>query len=222
MKLSLLCPSRENSSFLSHFVSNFLFTRTRSDVELLVMMDERDTWNRGFVACTEQKVRYFKDGSGKGRWGLNEYYNKLLAETSADWVMLVCDDFEFILDKWDEYLISGLEADHKWDPSRVYACCPRVRIIGSVCHVISRGYINAIGGVLSHHWAVDSWMNQVLEKLPPDRIWNTPVEVFDDYSHCKCMSGVYTPAPQPTSWLHEDKDALVKLQEQADTLRSRL
>lgn len=185
MKLSVLCAVRPNSDLLAHFIIGFFDSISdETNTELLMMLNQEDEWNKRVARFFGDKVKFFYENLGKGRWGHHLYLNELMSHADGDWVVLMCEDFEFLVDGWDNYLREHITS-HGFDGKRIYAVLPRFpHSIGNVCQVLSRGYIDVVGNVLSGHYSVDSWVNTVLDGFPDDRKSSlTDVILFDDYTH---------------------------------------
>ena len=182
--IAILCPARPNSEWLAHFLLSYSVTIHDAILtELLIAISEHDTWND-----TARKYMDGRDGikfyntppnNKMGRFGHHIYYNRLVRETNADWVILACDDWDFIMQDWDKYLREfiikrGLGADG------VHAIFPRLPG-NMVCTMFSRGYINLMDGVVSRHWSVDTYTSNVVHGsdmvyLPTDEA------IFIDYT----------------------------------------
>jgi hypothetical protein len=180
MKLAVLCPARPNSALLSHFIVRFLYmTKDHGSTELLVLMNSRDNWNVGIEQAFVGRVKFFYEDFGLGRQGLHKYYEELMKHTDADWVALMCEDFDFVMGNWDEFIRSSVK---DVDSNKSYVFYPRFTNTGSVCQVLSRGYINTVGNLISEHCSVDSWVNDVVEGALCDRTISPDVKMLVDYT----------------------------------------
>ena len=223
--ISVLCPVRPNSEYMEHFLIGFFASvHTVEDVELVMLLNEKDEWNRRAVKYFGDKVKFLFEGTTQGRSSLHGFYSTMLEHAKGDWIMLVCEDFDFKTEHWDNATIRVCQSKHGLDPSKVYVMLPRVKVPGNVCHVLSRGYVEAVGGVLSEHCAVDSWLNSVLDELPEDRKFVPEDLEILDYTHTapkKRASLGEPPGAQPTAF-HEDTKALEALRVQVDKLKARI
>lgn len=195
MKISVLCPARPNSALLAHFIIRYLhMTKDHVNTELLVLMNSYDSWNTGITQAFAGRVKFFYEDMKLGRFGLHRYYEELLKYTTADWVMLACEDFDWVMGDWDDFVRSHVQ---HVDSSVPHVFYPRFTNTGSVCQILSRGYINTVGTLLSHHGSVDSWINEVVEGSINDRTISPDVKMLVDYT----VGGV-THAPIPTECTH--------------------
>ena len=180
MKLAVLCPARPDSALLLHFIIRYLcMTKDHTNTELLVLMNQNDKWNEGIEQCFGNRVRFFRENWKMGRHGLHLYYRDLIQYTTAEWVALMCEDFDFVMHGWDEFVV---EHTKHYDFMRPWIFYPRFTNTGSVCQILSRGYINAIGPLLSEHCSIDSWINDVVEGSIRDRAISPDVKMLVDYT----------------------------------------
>jgi hypothetical protein len=222
MKLSILCPSRPNSEYLSHFLFS-VFTKTQHirETEVLVMLNKKEKWNLELVKFFEGKVSFFYEDSGLGRWGLHQYYNTLVKHAVGDWIALMCEDFDIVMDGWDEFMYRSA-AEKCRDPYKINVLLPRfVGSIGNVCQVLSRGYVEAVGGNLSEHSSIDSWINAILDRFPENRKMECQQVMLDDYTHTVPSKGNNPGGTGclPTTFL-TDEEARAKRMDQAERLLS--
>ena len=180
MKLAVLCPSRPNSSLLAHYIVRYLYmTKDHANTELLVLLNSQDRWNTGLEDAFNGRVRFFYEDLRLGRQGLHLYYKELLNYTNADWVALMCEDFDFVMGGWDDFIRQHTAGINHEKP---YVFYPKFTNTGSVCQVLSRGYINVVGNLLSEHCSIDSWINEVVEGSLGDRVISPDIKMLVDYT----------------------------------------
>jgi hypothetical protein len=185
-KISVLVAARKNSKYLAKFLLGY-FGRTHdfSNTEILVMLNEHDTWNNDLVqyfdwhdhVVRQHYVKFFRENLELGRAGLHEYFNELYKHATGDWIVYFCEDHFIIMDGWDDYLrqlIMGtlelpgpsdqpvqLKNDQgPLDPKKIWCIVPKFDNAGAMNQVLSRGYCEAIGGVGHHGW-IDSYINDL-------------------------------------------------------------
>lgn len=181
-RISVLCASRPNSSYLANFIMGYFNTmKDTGNIELLVMLNKHDKWNKHVVKYFDGRVKFFYEDSPHGRFDLHTYYTELLKHANGDWIMLACEDWDFLMDGWDNY-IREVASSKGADSSKVWGMVPRFSNVGSVCQIMSRGYVNAVGGVLGHHYAIDSWINTVFGTME-ERMVHFEKDMFIDYTH---------------------------------------
>jgi hypothetical protein len=182
MKISVLCPARPNSALLAHLVVRFLSTvKNHEDVNLIVMMNVADKWNKNIKrAFPQRNVLFVEEDFKLGRQGLHVYYNELAKLTNAEWLMMVCEDHDWVMDEWDQFMLDHLKSVDCMKPNIFY---PRFTNIGAVCPVLSRGYVNAVGGNLSAHYSFDSWINEVAEACNLNVADSPDEKMMVDHTH---------------------------------------
>ena len=201
MKIALLCPVRCNSAYLAHFLADVI-TKTKSDpiVDLYLLIHPGDTWNSSIIAqaiaFAPERIHFVQQNDLLGRRGLNVYYQQLISESAKDkpdWFGLMCEDFTILKYGWNTLVESDLAGRH---PAVPFVYLPRMKSTGSVCHFLSRGYVDAVDGVIAGHWSVDSWINEVIEPLHCYR--GSSEILFDDFTAQKagCLMGEAPKVPE--------------------------
>jgi hypothetical protein len=194
MKLSQLLIARKNSKFLMKFLISWLKnTKDFNNVELLIMVNEGDTWNQDFLEYFKDKFQVFKEDWGMGKEGRAEYYNELAKHATGDYLWHMCDDHNIIRYGYDEFLINYIK-DNQIDPNKVNIICPAVENAGRVAHMLSRGWYNVVGR-MGGHGAIDSYINTILDQIVyRDQIYEpgeviltdfTPYPEIMTFEHCK-------------------------------------
>lgn len=164
------------------------------------MLNANDTWNKelvDFFELYDQRVTFHYEDYGFGRAGLHEYFNDLLKHATGDWIIYFCEDHFINLAGWDHEvrtLIKGTmlnKVEGNWvkkherghlDPKDVWVLVPKFDNVGAMNHIVSRGFIEAMGGRLGEHGWIDSYINDVMEKFP-DRVLRFDDPMFHDFSH---------------------------------------
>ena len=140
MNMTVLCPVRKNSVYLSHFLLDFWGSQNGNNalhIDLIVMLNKEDVWNKRLVKVWGDHpvfhTKFMCEDSGKGRFGLHEYYNEMAKTVPCvDWLMLVCEDFDFVMDDWDSFLLDMI-INKGMDPQKINVILPRMK--GSVGNV---------------------------------------------------------------------------------------
>lgn len=185
--ISVLVSARKNSKYLAKFLFGY-FERTADNdhTEILVMLNEHDTWNRDlvdFYKDSGHRVRFFYENERLGRAGLHVYFNTLLKSAGGEWVIYFCEDHFIVMDSWDSYVRAYI-LRHDLDPRKVWCLIPKFDNVGAMNQILSRGYINAIGDVGKHGW-IDSYINDLNGTLPGNRVLRFDHEMFHDFTHDK-------------------------------------
>jgi hypothetical protein len=145
------------------------------DIELLIMANEGDTWNRDFCEYFNLNVTY--ENWGMGRNGRHEYFNALAKQAKGDWLWHMCDD-HYLLPGYEEYILKELE---KYNSKDVHCIIPRVDNSGSVSHILSRGWYETTGRIAAH-MSVDSYINRVTENMVDNRAILLDQPVLHDFT----------------------------------------
>lgn len=189
--LSILISARRDSKYLAKFLFGLLESTEQPDaVEVLVMLNESDTWNSELVSYFSRltlkgrtpRIHFMSENLGLGRAGLHEYFNTLYKRSKGDWIIYFCEDHFITMQWWDSYVLAMIE-ERKLDPNRIWSLIPKFDNAGAMNQILSRGYCEALGGVVGHHGWIDSFINDVNHLLPPDRIIRFDDEMFHDFTH---------------------------------------
>ncbi len=220
-KITVLVAARKDSKYLAKFLHNYA-NKTIEDgsIELLVMMSAQDTWNKEIVTdFMDRGVRFFEENKGWGRNGLHLYYEMMMPFANGDWVIYFCEDHNIVQYGWNK-IIEQVISGRKLDASSPYVLVPGWDNTGSMNHVLSRGYIDAVG--ISHHGNLDSYINHVSPMIPGNHIVPLPV-LFHDFTHDGDLmdpensrvklseEGMALPAwdsPEVRGWIQKDADKL--------------
>lgn len=209
-KLSILISARKNSKYLAKFLHgleyrtlNWPNLESKSSVEVLVMLNEHDTWNDELAALytfeSGRQIRFIRENYGLGRAGLHRYFNELYKQASGDWIIYFCEDHFITKFGWDEDLFSFIR-QHDLDPAEPWCIVPKFDNVGAMNHILSRGYCQAMGGRLGRHGWIDSYINALNVGIE-DRVLRVDDEWFHDFSHDK---------PSPMSDAHMSSPISVK------------
>lgn len=198
-KISVLVSARNNSKYLSKFLFGYFRNTVDLDtIEILIMMNENDTWNDDLIAHFEKLgVKFFREDYGLGRDGLHVYFNDLYKKAIGDWIIYFCEDHFINTLGWDMYVrkvISGGSRSQKYetdkrkplDPGKPYCLIPKFDNCGAMNQILSRGYCEAIGGVVGKHGWIDSYINDVNKIAFGDRsemVIRFEDEMFHDFTH---------------------------------------
>lgn len=191
-RIVALVAARKNSKYLAHFLHSYL-ARTE-DPRLVCVCNAEDEWNGDVIDYFtefEGKFIFYLENYGYGRAGLHLYYQNALqraqsqdVDWEADWFVYFCEDHEIILYHWDKVLAGILS---KYDADKPYIGVPGWDNTGSVNHVLSRGYIEALGGRLASHGNLDSYINDIAARLPRSHVIRLPVLFHDFTADHPCM-----------------------------------
>lgn len=205
-KLSVLVAARKNSKYLAKFLHGY-FVNTigkHQDTEVLVMLNEHDTWNRELVRYyenyTDWNIRFFYEDYQLGRAGLHLYFNELYKHCTGQWIVYFCEDHYIIADSWDHQVrqvIDGTALAIKTDgqpevlqhhngrlnPTKIWAIIPKFDNAGAMNHIVSRGLVEQMGGRLAQHGNLDSYLNDVIKWLPRERRIAMDEPLFHDFTH---------------------------------------
>jgi len=192
--ISVLVSARRNSKYLAKFLFGF-FERTADwrNMEILVMLNEHDDWNRELVDFFMPfGVRFFHENEQLGRAGLHEYFNKLYLPATGAWIVYFCEDHFITKDGWDREIrsmIKGWRGDgdtvgkkFPLDPNEPWVLVPKFDNVGAMNHVLSHGFIKALGNKLGRHGWIDSYIND-LAAVMPDRVIRFDEPFFHDFTH---------------------------------------
>src|SRR5687768_8342172 len=118
-RISVLVSARKNSKYLAKFIQGYQIRTSReSDIELLVMLNDEDTWNdelvnyyndfqdalNELVELKPYPMRFYREDLKLGRGGLHRYYNDLLGRATGDWFVYFCEDHFITMPNWDEHI----------------------------------------------------------------------------------------------------------------------
>mgnify|MGYP001309640489 CR=1 FL=1 len=189
-KISVLVAARKDSKYLAKFLFGY-FGRTDDweNTEILVMLNQHDTWNQELVGMFRKppyNVQFFYEDYQLGRSGLHIYFNDLLKHATGQWIVYFCEDHFIIYDGWDNRVRSEL-INRKANPQKAYVIVPVFDNAGAMNHIVSRGFVDAIGDLGKHGW-IDSYINGVMHRLfkeqPSERlIKNIDDPLFHDFTH---------------------------------------
>lgn len=190
MKISVLVAARKNSKYLAKFLFGLIEnSECPRDLDVLVMMNADDLWNRELVHFFERykNFRFFMEDKRLGRAGLHVYLNDLYKHAKGDWIVYFCED-HFVNPPakigWD-VMLESIIAQRELDPKEPWIIVPKFDNVGSMNHVLSRGFVEAQGGYLAQHGNLDSYINHVAAQLPKGRIVLVDDEWFHDFTHDK-------------------------------------
>jgi hypothetical protein len=190
------------------------------------MTNTHDSWNQELIMIFSEppyNVTFLTEDLQMGRHGLDVYFGMLMKEARGDWVIYFCDDHLIIYDGWDTKLLYEIE-QRKLDPKVPNVVVPVFDNAGTMNHILSRGWVKAVGGRVARHGWVDSYINAVLYRLfrddPSDHlVKNIDAPLFHDFTHDAPAEPVIEPVP-PTRF---DSDYVMQLiQDDADKVKNHL
>ena len=178
--LSLMLTIRKNSKFFSKFLIGYLSkTKNFSNVELLILASEGDTWNKDLFDYYHLNVIYENLRCGKG--GRHLFYNELAKHAKGDWLWHFCDDHYLIMDGYDEYILDYIKQNNI-DSNQIHSIVPVVSNSGSISQILSRGWYETVGR-MGGQGNIDSYLNTVAERmLCPERIHYPPHAIMTDFT----------------------------------------
>lgn len=183
MKISVLTLARKRSRFLSHFLFNFLNkTSNHENTELLIMASANDDWNHDLFEYFKKypNIHFFFEDSKYGKKGRHLFFNELVKHSKGDWILHTCDDQTFITQNWDN-IIRNFIVSNKIDSNKPNIVIPTFDNTGSVDHFVSRGYLNILNR-LGDHCNIDSWINDLGDRLPRSMIHNCYIPIMHDHT----------------------------------------
>lgn len=162
------------------------------------MLSEHDDWNDELVYHYENddgplRVRFMRENMQLGRAGLHRYFNDCLLRASGDWIIYFCEDHFITGYGWDLAMLhtaSGqlLHGDSKekqfpLDPAEPWVIVPKFDNCGAMNHMVSRGFVDALGGVIGNHGWIDSYINDLMREFPDRVIRMDDPPMFHDFTH---------------------------------------
>lgn len=188
-KISVLVSARKNSKYLAKFLMGYLErTHDQINTEILIMTSEHDDWNGELIDYFEgeHNMQFFKENFGMGRGGLHMYFNSLYSFAKGEWIIYFCEDHFITMDGWDNYVRERIVKD-VLDPNDIWCLIPKFHNVGAMNQILSRGYVNALGGVLGKHGNIDSYINDVnlaaFGDSKDSRVVRFDDEMFYDFTH---------------------------------------
>ena len=159
--ITIMLAIRKNSKMFAKWLIAYIkHTRNFANIELLILANEEDTWNQDFFSYYNLHV--LRENYNAGPKARHIFYNQMAKEAKGDWLWHMCDD-HYLLDGYDEYLVNYIE-EKKILSESVNIIVPMVENSGSISHILSRGYYNAVGRI-GYHGNIDSYLNDVHEQM---------------------------------------------------------
>lgn len=197
-QISVLVSARRNSKYLAKFIEGYKrYTSDGASIEMLVMLNEHDSWNTELVENFESSqkalfetvgldskqylIRFYRENLQLGRAGLHEYFNELAKHARGDWLIYFCEDHFINVQNWDKFFTDIIDSK-ELNPNDVWCLVPKFDNVGAMNHMISRGYYNALGHKLGRHGWIDSYINDINDAIP-DRVIRLDHETFHDFTH---------------------------------------
>lgn len=189
--ISVLISARKNSKFLSKILFSLMTKTARmDDVEILVMMNEQDTWNKDLVKYYQSAglAKFYSENMGMGRHGLHIYFDSLAKEAKGDWLLYLCEDHDVIAHNWDEVVRKFIK-EHGYKPENKHLFVPTFNNTGSVNHILSRKFYKTLGH-FARHANLDSYFNDMIDHLNGGIVDHIREPLFTDYT---CNPEIMTP-----------------------------
>lgn len=198
-EIAVLVSARRNSKYLAKFLFG-LYDRTASmnRIEAHIMLNEHDTWNEELVTYFEgrfdsyNRILFYKENMQLGRAGLHRYFNELIKNTKSDWIVYFCEDHFIDMGDWDTYVLSYINGDRKsadsndktfpLDPNEPWVLVPKFDNCGAMNHIVSRGFVKAMGDQIGRHGWIDSYINELMSAFP-ERVIRMDDEMLHDFTH---------------------------------------
>lgn len=164
-KLSLLLPIRKHSPLVPWCFEGILDSSDLSNTEVVAAIDKEDTENAAILALYRAwiDVTIVPVDMQYGRTGLHLYMNEIAKAATGELLWHICDDTRIVTHDYNLLLAPFIEKMS----GRIFHGIPWYTY--GTEPMITRAWIEATG-----HWArqsaVDSWVNNVSEALPQDRI----------------------------------------------------
>lgn len=204
-RLSVLISARKNSKYLGKFLFGYFANTSRPDhAEVLVMLNQGDTWNAELVqlfSAPPYNVQFFYEDYQLGRAGLHIYFNDLYKQSRGDWLIYFCEDHFITKPGWDQYIYDmvagevkvqtemGAVLKHEFgmlNPAEPWCIVPKFDNAGAMNQILSRGYCEAIGDVIGRHGWIDSYINDLNTRAwgaHPQRVLRLDAPIFHDFTH---------------------------------------
>ncbi len=203
--ITVLISARKNSKYLAKFLFGLTErTRQMGRLDVRVVLNEHDTWNTELQSSYERYVpslttgyrpfKFYRENLQLGRAGLHEYFNLMLKEPVGAWTIYFCEDHFITADSWDRLLRGYIAGELRsgdsegkqfpLDPDDIWVLVPKFDNCGAMNHVVSRGFIRALGGKIGNHGWIDSYINDLMRDFP-DRVIRIDEEWFHDFTHDK-------------------------------------
>lgn len=186
IRLTILVSARKNSKYLAKFLAglytNLLFPEL---AEVYLTANAEDTWNTETVQIYQKHygLKLYIENSGLGRGGLHEYFNTMVADAHGDWIVYFCEDHYTNVFGWDGELYKFINAK-ELKSTKPICIVPKFDNVGAMNHILSRGYVRAMGGYLGRHGNIDSYINKVNRKIgETDLVYRVDEEWFHDFTH---------------------------------------
>lgn len=165
----MLIPSRNNLENLTIGVNSFIEnTNNLENIEILIGYDFddpiKDQYEKSFGNIDVIKLHEFK--VRHGYYGLNLYYNELIAESSGDYMMVCNDDVRMLTENWDDMLqkyenrFNVIQIQTMWlpHPNGIDPCVMRADLLFPI---FPKKWVDVTGRIAGNAHN-DSWISQVI------------------------------------------------------------
>ena len=185
--ISMLIPVRRDSVFLRGLIhSIYANVYDHLNIEIIVSLSKRDEYNREWLTEYPDINVIFTD-KRRGRYSLDRYMNELAVEATGLFLWHLCDDHRIVCDNFDARIL-----EHAEIADQIYYLSPysrQVGVSGASAPIITRAWLETTG-TFAKHYAVDSYVNTVVENLPPKRRIMLGTVLIED------VSLMYEPGPK--------------------------
>lgn len=204
--ITVLISARKNSKYLAKFLFGLMeHTYSFGRLDVRVVMNEHDTWNTELAAFFERfasgtgdrPIKFYRENLRLGRAGLHEYFNLMLDKPVGEWTIYFCEDHFITEPGWDRELRAYIAGDKRsgdsegktfpLDPEAVWVLVPKFDNCGAMNHVVSRGFIKALGNKIGNHGWIDSYINDIFytDGALRKRVIRIDEEWLHDFTHDK-------------------------------------
>jgi hypothetical protein len=193
--ITVLVTARKNSKYLAKFLMNLIAkTNDWRLLDVKVMVNYDDTWNEelALVMRDHFEIEFWGENSNLGRHGIARFFNSMLPDACGDWIVYFCDDHSVIKQGWDSEVLDyihgrkgGGDSENltfPLNPNEPWVIVPKFDNAGSMNHIVSRGYVKAMGSVIGNHGWIDSYINDLMSDFT-NRVIRMEDPIFHDFTH---------------------------------------
>lgn len=163
--ISILIPARRDSLLLHGLIhSIYANVHSEKDIEVWVSASDKEVVNKGLFKDFNINVHY--QNKNMGRFGLDNYMNAIAGKCTGDLLWHMCDDFRITTKYFDLVLEEMIE--HSNDIYHISGHPTQPHLSGATAPIITRAWFDTLG-VWSRHYAVDSYVNTLADRIPQCR-----------------------------------------------------
>lgn len=170
--VSILIPSRGNPTGLSTAIQSLLhFAKDRSQIEILVKIDDDDTKTLDWCQDLKRKFPFeaYVGPRGRGYLDIPQYLNLLASKARGDWLFIFCDDVVMATPWWDEILLNADNTLWTGIDDVAYFQVLTTTTNFPEFFILRRKVFEILGG-LGRHVSIDSWQMHLHSILMTSRI----------------------------------------------------